>query len=124
MPTRRRNESTGEAHWLEAPASLQHSDTCSNKGESGRSMGLLQDKIGLITGAGGGIGRGVARRFAREGASVVIAEIDPESGAAVAAECTQLGAESLFLKTDVTDKASLESAVQGGWSALAVSIFW
>ena len=76
-------------------------------------MGLLQNKVGLITGAGGGIGRGVARRFAREGATVVIAEIDPKTGTAVAAECKELGAESLFVKTDVTDKASLESAIHG-----------
>jgi NAD(P)-dependent dehydrogenase (short-subunit alcohol dehydrogenase family) len=76
-------------------------------------MGLLHNKVGLITGAGGGIGRGVARRFAREGATVIIAEIDPRSGAAVAAECKELGAESLFIKTDVMDKASLESAIHG-----------
>src|ERR1700723_852249 len=75
-------------------------------------MGLLQNKVGLITGAGGGIGRGVARRFAREGATVVIAEIDPKTGTAVAAECKELGAESLFVKTDVTDKARLNSAIQ------------
>src|ERR1700759_4667331 len=81
-------------------------------------MGLLHNKVGLITGAGGGIGRGVARRFARKGAITVIAEIDPQSGAAVAAECEELGAQSLFVRTDVTDKASLESAIQG-----AVEVF-
>lgn len=74
-------------------------------------MSLLRDKVALITGAGGGIGRGVARRFAREGACVVVAEIDTVSGAAVAKECEELGARALFVRTDVTDKASVEGAV-------------
>lgn len=74
-------------------------------------MGLLQDKVVLITGAGGGIGRGVARRFAREGAAVVIAEIDTTTGPAVARECEELGAQTFFVPTDVTKKASVEAAV-------------
>ena len=49
-------------------------------------MGLLTGKVSLITGAGGGIGRGVARQFAREGSAVAIAEIDTKTGAAVAAD--------------------------------------
>ncbi|MGO9932290.1 MAG: SDR family NAD(P)-dependent oxidoreductase [Steroidobacteraceae bacterium] len=76
-------------------------------------MGLLQDKVSLITGAGGGIGRGVALRFAREGAAVVIAELDATTGAAVAAECAELGARALFMHTDVTKKNSIETAIQG-----------
>jgi 3-oxoacyl-[acyl-carrier protein] reductase len=76
-------------------------------------MGLLQDKVSLITGAGGGIGRGVALRFAREGAAVVIAELDTTTGPAVAAECVELGARALFLHTDVTKKSSIEAAIQG-----------
>ncbi len=81
-------------------------------------MGLLKDKIAFITGAGTGIGRGVARRFAREGAIVVIAEIDTATGPAVAAECEDLGARALFAQTDVTRKASLEAAI-----ATAVEVF-
>jgi len=74
-------------------------------------MGLLQDKVALITGAGNGIGRGVARRFAREGASVVIAEIDTESGRAAVRECEELGGRAMFVRTDVMDKASVEGAI-------------
>ena len=74
-------------------------------------MSLLREKIALITGAGNGIGRGVARHFAREGAIVVIAEIDATTGPAVAKECEALGARALFIHTDVTDKASVEGAV-------------
>jgi NAD(P)-dependent dehydrogenase (short-subunit alcohol dehydrogenase family) len=75
-------------------------------------MGLLTGKVALITGAGGGIGQGVARRFAREGASVVIAEIDRESGARVARELGELGARALFVPTDVMQKASVCAAVE------------
>jgi 3-oxoacyl-[acyl-carrier protein] reductase len=75
-------------------------------------MGLLKDKVCLITGAGGGIGRGVARQFARESAAIVIAEIDVKTGTAVAEECKELGSQALFVHTDVTKKGSIESAIQ------------
>lgn len=76
-------------------------------------MGLLAGKVAIITGAGGGIGRGVARCFAREGAAVLIAEIDEASGRQVEGELQQeLGARALFLRTDVMDKASVQAAVQ------------
>jgi NAD(P)-dependent dehydrogenase (short-subunit alcohol dehydrogenase family) len=77
----------------------------------GAGMGLLQNKVALVTGAGGGIGRGVARRFAREGAAVVIAEIDCESGAQAARELEELGGRALFVQTDVLRKESVEAAV-------------
>jgi NAD(P)-dependent dehydrogenase (short-subunit alcohol dehydrogenase family) len=74
-------------------------------------MSLLQGKVALITGAGNGIGRGVALRFAREGCAVVVAEINRESGREVVRECEELGAKAFFVATDVTDKASVEGAV-------------
>lgn len=75
-------------------------------------MALLDGRVAIITGAGGGIGRGVAQAFAREGAAVVIAEIDEVSGPQVEQELKALGARALFVKTDVTSKASIEAAVQ------------
>ncbi len=75
-------------------------------------MAMLENKVALITGAGGGIGQGIARRFAREGACVIVAEIDETTGRATAEQVNELGGKGLFVATDVTDKASVEAAVE------------
>lgn len=75
------------------------------------SGGRLEGKVALITGAGQGIGLGIARRFAREGARITIAEWNEEKGAAAAKEASGLGGEALFVKTDVGVKEQVESAV-------------
>ena len=75
-------------------------------------MGLLDGRVAVITGAGQGIGRGIARRMAREGARIVIAEYNEESGPAVAAELAELGSEGHFVRTDVTDEAQARGAVE------------
>jgi NAD(P)-dependent dehydrogenase (short-subunit alcohol dehydrogenase family) len=75
-------------------------------------MGLMENNVALVTGGGAGIGRGIVRRFVREGASVVIAEYNEESGRQVAAECEALGGKALFVHTDVGDKASVENAIR------------
>jgi NAD(P)-dependent dehydrogenase (short-subunit alcohol dehydrogenase family) len=69
--------------------------------------GQLIDKVALVTGAGAGIGEGIARRFADEGAKVVVAELDSASGQAVA---EAIG--GIFVGTDVSDRAQVENAVQ------------
>ena len=69
------------------------------------AAGQLAGKVAIVTGAGRGIGEATARAFAREGASVVVAELDPATGAAVAAA---LGGPALSLPCDVTEEASVE----------------
>jgi NAD(P)-dependent dehydrogenase (short-subunit alcohol dehydrogenase family) len=72
----------------------------------------LEGKVAVITGAGQGIGKGIARRFAREGCKVVVAEFSEETGPAAAAELEPLGGEGLFVRTDVTDKAQAMGCVE------------
>jgi NAD(P)-dependent dehydrogenase (short-subunit alcohol dehydrogenase family) len=66
----------------------------------------LKDKVAIITGAGQGIGRAYANRFAREGARVVVAEVNGEIGRRTEQEITATGAEALFVKTDVGSETS------------------
>jgi len=66
----------------------------------------FKDKVGIVTGAGGGIGEGYARALAGEGAHVVIAEIDAERGRQVADSINQKGGSALFVKVDISSPAS------------------
>lgn len=71
-------------------------------------MGKLQGQSAIITGGASGLGQGMAARFVAEGASVVIADIDPQRGGEVARE---LGPGARFIKTDVSDAAAIEAVV-------------
>ncbi len=71
-------------------------------------MGQLDGRAAIVTGAGEGIGRSVARAFVAEGARVLVAEIDERLGADAVAE---LGEASDFLHTDVGNKEDVEAMV-------------
>lgn len=70
----------------------------------------LQDRVALITGGGQGIGKAIARHFLKEGARVVIAEVDAEAGGETERELTPFG-EIRFLATDVADERAVENSV-------------
>jgi NAD(P)-dependent dehydrogenase (short-subunit alcohol dehydrogenase family) len=80
-------------------------------------MGRLEGRVAIVTGAGQGIGRGIVRRFAREGARVLVAEIDREKGERVRGELAELGADARFLATDVGVKDQVLAAVRSAVDA-------
>ena len=73
-------------------------------------MARLSEKTAFITGAGTGIGRATAMLFAREGARVVVADINAETGEETA---HLAGNGAIAIRTDVTDPDSLQAAIRG-----------
>jgi len=66
---------------------------------------LFRDKVAIVTGGASGIGRATAIRFAEEGASVLVADLDDAKGMDVVAHITRSGGTASFLRTDVTRAA-------------------
>ena len=75
-------------------------------------MGLLQDRVAFITGAASGIGEGMARRFAQEGARIAVADLQKEEGERVRDEINAQGAQALYVDCDVSDADSVRQAIQ------------
>src|SRR3972149_9749112 len=72
----------------------------------------LADRVAMITGAAQGIGRATALLFAREGADIVIPDVNVEGAQAVAKEVVALGRRAIPVQCDVSDPAQVAAAVQ------------
>jgi len=81
-------------------------------------MGMLDGRVGIVTGAASGIGAATVKLAGREGARVVLADLQAEPGEALAKELREAGGEAIFVRTDVTRAADVEALV-----ARAVSEF-
>lgn len=78
----------------------------------------FENKVCLVTGAGSGIGKATALAFAREGAAVVVAELNPEAGEKTLAEVLALGGKAIFVPVDIANREQVEHLV-----AVAVETF-
>lgn len=74
--------------------------------------GRVEGKVALVTGAGSGIGRASALAFAEEGASVLVADIDPKGGEETVRMIEEAGGKAGFSHTNVTDAAAVEAMVK------------
>jgi len=73
---------------------------------------LMKDKVALITGGGSGIGRATALAFARQGASIAIADVDAENGEETLHMIEADGGQGLFIKADVSRAGEVASMVE------------
>ncbi len=71
----------------------------------------LKGKVAVVTGGGAGLGKAVAKRYAAEGARVVVSDINPADGEAAVEEIRRGGGDAIFIRTDVADEQNVEAMV-------------
>lgn len=74
-------------------------------------MGILKEKVAIVTGAGSGIGRAIAKLYAKEGAKVVVSDINEEGGNTVVEEILNAGGEAIFFKANTASEEENEALV-------------
>jgi 3-oxoacyl-[acyl-carrier protein] reductase len=77
-------------------------------------MGRLENKVAIITGAASGFGEGMAKRFAEEGAKIVVADLNVKGAERVARE---IGAAAVAVQTDVSQKSEIDEMVKTAMDA-------
>jgi NAD(P)-dependent dehydrogenase (short-subunit alcohol dehydrogenase family) len=75
-------------------------------------MGKLDGKVAVITGAASGMGQATAIRFAREGAAVVVADLNSQAGEATISEIAAAGGRAVFQHTDVSSESDIKSMIE------------
>jgi NAD(P)-dependent dehydrogenase (short-subunit alcohol dehydrogenase family) len=81
----------------------------------------FKGKVAVVTGGGSGIGRALALGLAREGARIVVADVDEAAMEAVAREARGQGVEALAVRTDVTDLAQVHVLAEQTWKAFGAA---
>lgn len=82
-----------------------------------RRIDLAGHRI-MVTGAGGGMGRGLARTFAAWGAQLAVSDLSDEAAQSTLAEIRKAGGDGIATRMDVSDEASVEAGVAASWKAL------
>lgn len=72
----------------------------------------FEGKVAVITGAGQGIGKGIALRLAKDGANIAVVDINPETSSAVVAEIKKMGRKAIFVNTDVSNSGQVKKMVE------------
>jgi len=72
----------------------------------------LKDKVAIVTGGGSGFGEGIVKRYAKEGAKVVVNDVNRQAGDRVAREIEAAGGEALFVKADVASNSDVKAMVE------------
>ena len=75
-------------------------------------MGVLDGRVAIVTGAGKGLGNGIAQELAKEGSAIAVLEVDRDSSDAAAAELAGLGVDARSYPTDVADGAQVDAAFE------------